>query len=106
MLTEPFRLTSPPLAVPATLTPPRVAVQLFTRPQVRPEQTAVLALDGTAATAAPRSAAASALVFDFPDAVPAGNHWVRLQVDGVESLLVRKSGTAPAYDPTQQLNVP
>ncbi|MBS0594393.1 MAG: DUF4255 domain-containing protein [Proteobacteria bacterium] len=103
--------TGAPLNLPAPSVsrggvPPRVAVQLFTRPQVRPEQTAVLALDGTAATAAPRSAAASALVFDFPDAVPAGNHWVRLQVDGVESLLVRKSGTAPAYDPTQQLNVP
>lgn len=103
--------TGPPLNLPAPSVtrggvPPRVAVQLLARPQVRPEQTAVLALDGTTATAAPRTSAASALAFDFPNAVPAGNRWVRLQVDGVESLLVLKTGAAPVYDPTQQLNVP
>ena len=63
-------------------------------------------LDGLMATAKPRAAAADPLVFEFPNAVPAGNRRVRLRVDGVESPLLVTSGPAPVYDPTQQLAVP
>ena len=35
----------------------------------------------------------------------AGNYWVRLRVDGVDSLLVDRSKTPPVYDPTQQVTV-
>jgi hypothetical protein len=31
---------------------------------------------------------------------------VRVRVDGVESLLVLKTGAAPVFDPAQRLNVP
>jgi hypothetical protein len=37
---------------------------------------------------------------------PAGPQWVRLRVDEAESLLVDRSATPPAFDPTQQVVVP
>ena len=45
-------------------------------------------------------------MFVFPNTVPAGNRWVRLRVDGVDSPLVLRSGPAPVFDPTQQITVP
>lgn len=103
--------TGPPLNLPAASAvrggaPQRVTVQLLTRPQVRPDQGAVLMLDSLAENAQPRANAASALVFSFPDSLPAGDRWVRLRVDGVESLLVLKTGAAPVFDLGQRLNVP
>jgi hypothetical protein len=100
-----------PLGLPAASVvrggvPPQVTVSLHTRPQVRVGQRASLALDGTTAEAAPRLAASDPLVFVFPNSVPAGNRWLRLRVDGVDSPLVLKSGPAPVFDPTQQVAVP
>jgi hypothetical protein len=86
--------------------PPQVTVTLRSRPQVRIGQRASLALDGTIAEAAVRTAAGDPLVFVFPNSVPGGNRWVRLRVDGVDSALVLRGGPAPAFDPTQQLAVP
>jgi hypothetical protein len=86
--------------------PPRVTVTMRSRPQVRPEQRATLALDGVTAEAGPRTAAGDPLVFVFPNQVPPGNRWVRLRVDGVDSPLVLRTGPAPAFDPSQQLGVP
>jgi hypothetical protein len=38
--------------------------------------------------------------------VPPGTPmWVRLRVDGVESILIDRSGVAPVFDPTQQVTV-
>jgi hypothetical protein len=103
--------TGAPLNLPAPVMsrgglPPRVSVQIFSRPQVRPEQGAVLMLDGETGNAAPRTAATDVLEFSFPNSLPAGQHWVRMRVDGVESLLVLKTGAAPVFDPAQRLNVP
>jgi phage tail protein X len=103
--------TGAPLNLPAPSllrsgVPPRVNVQLHTRPQLRPEQGAVLMLDGLSETAGPRTSAASPLDFSFPDSLPAGARRVRLRVDGVESPLVLKTGPAPVFDPAQQVTVP
>lgn len=38
--------------------------------------------------------------------LPKGHYWFRLRVDGVESLLVDRSADPPAYDPSQQVEVP
>lgn len=35
--------------------------------------------------------------------LPTGAQWVRLRVDGVESILIDRSGPQPAFDPTQQV---
>ena len=86
--------------------PPRVTVTLQSRPQVRPGQRATLTLDDVSAEANRRTAASDPLVFVFPNTIPAGNRRIRLRVDGVDSPLVRRSGPAPDFDPTQQLTVP
>jgi hypothetical protein len=86
--------------------PPVVTVQMASRPRVRPEQSALLALGTFTATAARRTAATDPLVFRFPDALPAGAQRLRLRVDGVDSLLVDKSARPPRFDPSQQATVP
>lgn len=37
--------------------------------------------------------------------LPTGAQWVRLRVDGVESILIDRSGPQPAFDPTQQVTI-
>lgn len=86
--------------------PPRVTVTLASRPQVRAQQRATLMLDSAEAAALPRALATDPLVFEFSNSVSAGNHWLRLRVDGIDSLLLDRSGDAPVFDPTQQLAVP
>jgi len=105
-----FVLAPEPVLVPAPVivrdaATGAVTVRLQTRPQVRPTQRAVLALDSDAATAEPRTAASDPLVFSFGP-VPDGERKVRLTVDGAESLLVDRSTSPPGFDPTQVLEVP
>lgn len=49
----------------------------------------------------------STIIFktDLP-ALPTGAQWVRLIVDGVESILVDRSGSLPVFDATQQVTIP
>ena len=101
----------PVLALPAAIVarggvPPVVTVTMRSRPQVRPSQSATLVLDSTEATAQTRTAAADPLVFVFPGSVPAGQRWVRMRVDGADSILLDRSGPAPVFDPTQRITVP
>lgn len=86
--------------------PQVVTVSLHSRPQARLGQRATLALDGNTAEAAARAAPSDPLVFVFPASVPAGNRWLRLRVEGVDSPLVLRNGPTPVFDPTQQLAVP
>lgn len=86
--------------------PPRVTVELHSRPEVRPEQRATLILDTTESVARPRTTASSPLVFEFSNELPPGARRVRLRVDGIDSVLVDKSGSAPVFDASQTLTVP
>ncbi|MBT9525347.1 MAG: DUF4255 domain-containing protein [Rhizobacter sp.] len=86
--------------------PQTVTVTLHTRPQLRLGQRATLALGTSTAEAAPRAVPADPLVFVFPSSLVAGNHWLRLRVDGIDSPLVLRSGAVPAFDNSQQLAVP
>ncbi len=100
-----------PLGLPAASVtrggaPPQVTVTIDSRPQVRLEQRATLLLDTVEATAQQRVNASDPLVFQFPNSLAAGNHWLRLRADGAESVLIDKSGPAPIFDPTQQIVVP
>jgi hypothetical protein len=86
--------------------PPHVTVTLAARPQVRPQQRATLMLDTVESTARTRVNATDPLIFEFPNTIPAGDHWLRLRVDGADSLLIDRSGPAPAFDVTQKITVP
>jgi len=78
---------------------------MATHPQVRPSQRATLALGTQLAVAEPHPAPTGSLSFEF-GTVPAGAQWVRLTVDGAESLLVDRTATPPAFEPTQKVTVP
>ena len=86
--------------------PPVVTVTMRSRPQVRPEQSAILALDSMTANVKPRALPTDPLVFEFPDSLTAGSHWVRLRVDGADSVLLDRTGPSPVFDVTQQITVP
>lgn len=83
----------------------RVSVQLGVLPEVRPAQVARLSLGADTAVAEPLTASSSTLDFEFGD-VPDGFQWVRLVVDGVESLLVDRSVVPPSFDTDHRLDVP
>ena len=82
-----------------------VTVTLDVHPQVRPSQAAVLALSGDTAVADAHPTTTGTLTFRFGD-LPAGVRRVRLTVDGVESRLVDRSVTPPAFAPGQTVSVP
>jgi len=82
-----------------------VTVTLDVRPEVRPGQEAQLVLGGDGALADAIATSSSTLTFHLGD-VPSGPQWVRLTVDGVESLLVDRSADPPAFDSSQSVAVP
>jgi hypothetical protein len=83
-----------------------VTVTLDVKPQVRPGQDAQLTLGGVTALADPIGGTpASTLTFHL-GIVLAGQQWVRLTVDGVESLLVNRATEPPSFFPSQQVTVP
>jgi hypothetical protein len=86
--------------------PPTVTVTMASRPQVRTQQRVSLLLDAVEAVALPRANPADLLVFQFSNTLAGGDHWVRLRVDGADSVLLDKSGPAPIFDPSQQITVP
>jgi hypothetical protein len=95
----------PPSSVTRDAGTRQVTVTLDVRPQVRPAQVARLALGGVEAESAPHPTATTTLTFVLPP-VPPGSQWVRLRVDGVESVLVDRSVTPPVFDPAQSVSVP
>jgi hypothetical protein len=82
-----------------------LSVTLSIRPQLRPEQEATLSLGSHSASVEPHPAVTSSVDFEFGE-VPAGGQWVRLGVDGVESLLVDHTSEPAVFDPTQTVAVP
>ena len=82
-----------------------VTVTLDVRPELRPAQDARLTLGGHTAGVEPHPAQTGAVSFELGD-VPPGPQWVRLTVDGVESLLVDREAEPPEFDTTQSLTVP
>jgi hypothetical protein len=73
-------------------------------PEVWPEQHLALLLGANEFAADPFSSPTGTLTF-AATGLTAGDYWVRLRVDGVDSLLVDRSKTPPIYDPTQMVTV-
>jgi hypothetical protein len=71
-------------------------IELAVRPQVRLYQRATLVLGSLEVPAADRTAASAPLTFVVPNA-PAGTHLVRVRVDGIETPIVDRSVTPPAF---------
>ena len=73
-------------------------------PQVLPEQRASLLLGDMEILAQPHPAHTTTLMFQAP-AVTAGRYFVRLRIDGVDSLLVDRSVKPAIFDLTQRVTV-
>ncbi|HKT99536.1 MAG TPA: DUF4255 domain-containing protein [Paraburkholderia sp.] len=74
-------------------------------PQVWPAQRAALLFGDQEIVAPDHPAQTGTLVFEAA-AVAAGDYLVRLRVDGVDSPLVNRSVTPPAFDSSQKVTVP
>lgn len=74
-------------------------------PQVRPEQSVALLLGDREILAQPHPTQTNILNFCVKDA-PAGDYFVRLRIDGVDSLLVNRAVTPPVFDQSQKVTLP
>jgi hypothetical protein len=79
-------------------------IQLTCTPQVLPEQRVALLLGSREVLADPRDAQTDALTFSVSNAV-AGDFWIRLRVDGVDSQLVDRSTSPPTFIATQKASI-
>jgi hypothetical protein len=95
----------PPTSITRDATSRRVTVEIDVSPEVWPAQEARLNVGGETALAAPRSAPVATLNFELGD-VPPTDQWLRLTVDGVDSLLLDRSAKPPRFDPSQSVTVP
>lgn len=82
-----------------------VTISLVFTPQVRPGQKVNLFAGGHEAQAANLTTQTGSLDFVFP-ALAAGAQFLRLRVDGADSLLLDRSVTPPQFDATQQMVIP
>ena len=71
-------------------------IELTVRPQVRTHQRATLVLGSLELPAAERASASSPLTFTIPNA-PVGTHLIRVRVDGIETPIVDRAATPPAF---------
>jgi hypothetical protein len=72
---------------------------------VRPEQRVVLLVGDIEVLARPHPTRTDTLTFVSRPIAP-GEYFVRLRVDGVDSLLVDRSSTPPVFDPDQKVTIP
>lgn len=82
-----------------------VTLTLSFTPQVRPGQKVSLNAGGHEALPSNFTAQTGSLAFVFPE-LAAGQQWLRLRVDGADSLLVNRALTPPQFDTTQRMSIP
>ncbi len=85
------------------------SIQVTCSPPVRPGQSVVLIVGSRELQTEPFATATNTLTFPAPAApaaLPTGQQWVRLRVDGVESLLVNYAATPPEFQNSQSVVIP
>jgi hypothetical protein len=102
-------LLSFPLAPSLTIAPASapagdITYPVTASPEVWPEQRASLLFGDQEILADPHPAQTGTLTFQAT-AVTAGDYYVRLRVDGVDSILIDRSVTPPLFDSTQKVTV-
>lgn len=100
------RITTAPLPLDVTRAPDRSAeIDLTCSPQVLPGQRAALLIGDREVPAEAHPAATGSLKFIVRQA-PLGEHFLRLRIDGVDSLLVlRPQDGPPVFDPQQKVKI-
>jgi len=89
---------------PASAPAGAISYTVTVAPNIFPTQSPALLLNDNEFTTAAITVQTGTLTF-ATTGLAAGNYWVRLRVDGVDSLLVDRTKTPPAFDPTQQVTV-
>lgn len=82
-----------------------VTIHLVFIPELRPSQDVSLNAGGHEALPVDLSSQTGSLDFAYPG-LPAGSQWLRLRVDGVDSLLVNRAARPPEFETTQQMVIP
>jgi hypothetical protein len=87
-----------------------ITITLACSPEVLPAQRVALLLGGDEVPADPHSVTTGSLTFiakdDPPGKFAAGDYFVRLRVDGVDSLLIDRSVQPPKFKSSQKVNIP
>ena len=81
-----------------------VTITLTCEPRALPEQRVSLLIGDRAIAANPHPTLTDSLSFTLTNAVP-GKYFVRLRVDGVDSLLIDQSATLPKFDSSQTVTI-
>ncbi len=82
-----------------------VTIQLAFIPEARPSQQVSLNAGGHEALPSNLTAQTGNLTFVFPT-LAAGNQWLRLRIDGVDSLLVNRAVRPPEFNVSEQMVIP
>jgi hypothetical protein len=90
--------------VPATAPAGNILYTVTSTPEVWPDQRATLLLGDQEILADAHAVQTNMLTFAATN-VAAGDYYVRLRVDGVDSLLVNRAVTPPIFDQTQKVTV-
>jgi hypothetical protein len=92
------------IAPPTTPSAPSIVYTVTCSPEIRPDQRASLLMADSEVLADPHPAQTATLTFTVSGLTP-GPYFVRLRVDGVDSILVNRAVTPPLFDPTQKVTV-
>jgi hypothetical protein len=79
-------------------------VALTCSPEVRPDQRASLLVSDREILAQPHPAQTASLTFAITNAL-VGEFYIRLRVDGVDSLLIKYQAQPPVFDPSQKVKI-
>jgi Pvc16 N-terminal domain len=99
-----FSLAPSLTILPASSAAGNIVYTTTSQPDVFPQQRASLLLGSQEILADAHAAQTNTLTFAAEDVV-AGSYFVRLRVDGVDSMLVDRSVAPPKFDPTQSVTV-
>ena len=89
---------------PASVSSGNITFTVTVTPEVRPEQRVALLLGDQETLSDAHATQVGSLTFQAQN-VLASDYFVRLRVDGVDSLLVDRSKKPPVFDPTQKVSV-
>ena len=96
---------APTIAIaPTSAAGPDITYTVTSSPEVRPEQYAALLLGDQEIVADPHTTRTATLTFKGQN-LSAGDYYVRLRIDGVDSQLVDRTVTPPVFDSTQKVTV-
>lgn len=106
-LTGELPLAIAPRIINLSYIPGTRTLTLTCKPRILPEQRTFLLIGDVQVVSAKRNAPTDTLVFSLPTTVLPGDYFVRLRVDGIDSLLVVHRGTPPKleFDPGQKVTV-